>query len=642
MPKLKILFHSDFSLSKTGFGKNSRNILTHLYHTKKYDIVHYCCNLPYTHPDLQKSPWKSIGSIPDNNQEVQAHINSVNSPEEREAKIRGMCYGDYLIDKVIKEEKPDVYIGVQDIWGVDYTVSKPWFSNLTSVIWTTLDSLPLLPSAVEKAPKIKNYWMWSSFATKEMHRLGYGHVKTMHGPLNEKFFFRLSDEERLILRKKNNIDAETFIIGFVFRNQLRKSVPNLLEGYKIWKEKHPNVKSSLLFHTHFSEGWNIHRLADEYGIKKEEILTTYVCRSCKGYEIKPFTGQEIDCKLCNAQKGQVTTSVNFGIDEVNLNEVYNFMDVYVHPITSGGQEIPVQEAKLTELVTCVTNYSCGEELCEPGSGSLPLDWTEYREHGTEFRKASTKPESIAKVIEDLWIMPIEERKKMGKVAREYVLNGFSIGSVGKKIEEFLDSCPHSNYDWTPPEAKRPDAQIPHIPDNKEWIITIYREILRMNVDDKDGGFQYWMNILNNGGTRSEIEKYFRQEATKENIKYHKFDFVDFLDKNDEGKRLIFAMPESIGDVFISTALFKSIKEIYPEYNLYVATKSENFAVLEGNPYVYKVIQYIPQLDSLLWLEGVGDHKGYFEIAFLPYVTTQKMLTYIHNGKDKVAYKDLKY
>ena len=40
-----------------------------------------------------------------------------------------------------------------------------------------------------------------------------------------------------------------------------------------------------------------------------------------------------------------------GVSEKELNEVYNLMDVYCHPFTSGGQEIPIQEAKLTELIT---------------------------------------------------------------------------------------------------------------------------------------------------------------------------------------------------------------------------------------------------------------------------------------------------
>jgi hypothetical protein len=47
-----------------------------------------------------------------------------------------------------------------------------------------------------------------------------------------------------------------------------------------------------------------------------------------------------------------------------------------------------------------------------------------------------------------------------------------------------------------------------------------------------------------------------------------------------------------------------------------------------------VLPYSPIFDNLLFLEGQGEHKGYFELAFLPFVTTQKHFTYQHNGKDK--------
>ena len=85
--------------------------------------------------------------------------------------------------------------------------------------------------------KIKNYWIWSSFATKELHRLGHTHVKTMHGCIETDYFYPLEDAEKKKLRQRHNIEEDAFIVGFVFRNQLRKSVPNLLEGYAKWKEQ---------------------------------------------------------------------------------------------------------------------------------------------------------------------------------------------------------------------------------------------------------------------------------------------------------------------------------------------------------------------------------------------------------------------
>ena len=166
----KLLFQTDSSLAKTGFGRNAKALLSYLYRTKKYEIIQYCCGTDYSNPSLQTTPWKSIGTLPADPQERQRI-------GQDPGQARLASYGGYLIDKVMKEEKPDFYFGVQDIWGTEFAVGKPWFDKINSVIWTTLDSLPILPTAVANAPKIKNYWIWSSFATKALHKMGHTHVK---------------------------------------------------------------------------------------------------------------------------------------------------------------------------------------------------------------------------------------------------------------------------------------------------------------------------------------------------------------------------------------------------------------------------------------------------------------------------------
>jgi hypothetical protein len=233
-----------------------------------------------------------------------------------------------------------------------------------------------------------------------------------------------------------------FVVGFVFRNQLRKSVPNMLDGFKMFKKDCPNAK--LLLHTSWSEGWDIPRLLKEKDIPFEDILTTYVCSSCKNYYIRPFCGEKQKCPYCGAKDTFSTTSTGYGVDEEQLNEIYNLMDVYCHPFTSGGMEIPIFEAKLTELITLVTNYSCGEDSCTPESGGLPLDWAEYREPGTQFIKASTYASSIAKQLKKVWQMKPEKRKSIGKKARQYTIDNYSVDVVGKKLEKIIDNLPESN------------------------------------------------------------------------------------------------------------------------------------------------------------------------------------------------------
>ena len=631
----KLLFQTDSSLAKTGFGRNAKALLSYLYKTKKYDIVQYCCGTDYSNPSLKATPWKSIGTLPDDVRERQRIAQDA-------GQARMASYGGHLIDKVMREEKPDFYFGVQDIWGTEFAVGKPWFDKINSVIWTTLDSLPILPTAIANAPKIKNYWIWSSFATKALNEMGHKHVKTVHGCIDSLHFCRLSDEKRLELRKQNNIEEDAFIIGFVFRNQLRKSVPNLLEGYAKWKsENKPTQKTYLLLHTYWKEGWGIHKIAAEYNISLEEILTTYVCRKCRKYQIKKYSGEEQDCSSCGNKKSQVTTSVGFGVSENHLNEVYNFMDVYCHPFTSGGQEIPIQEAKLAELITLVTNYSCGEESCEEGSESIVLEWSEYREHQTEFKKASTYPHSIAKGINAVYDMSPSERSEKGKASRQWALDNFSVEVIGKFFEDFIDNAPSLNYDFSKEESKEdkkknnPDALIPNIESDSEWVLALYKKILATDNHVNDDGYKTWMKQLEHKIPRSQIEDYFRKVARDHNQKYFPVKIEDFLDKDDKGKRMAYVMPESAVDVFLSTALLKSIKAKYPGYNLYFVTKPEYNHILDGNEYIHKVIPYSAQFDNTPYLEGISSHEGYFEIAFTPHLTSQRLNNYIHNAKDKV-------
>ena len=638
MKKKKVLLQTDFALGKTGFGRNARAILSYLYKTGKYDLVHYCCGTPYSAMQHRMLPWKSVGALPDNQNE----LNQINRDPNL---AKRASYGEYYLDRVIKENKPDVYIAAQDIWGIDFAIDKPWFKKINSVLWTTLDSLPILPSALKAAKKAENFWVWSTFAEGEMKKLGYDNVRTVHGAVEASDFRKLSDKKRLNLRINQGIPTNSFIVGFVFRNQLRKSVPNLLEGFKLFKQKNSNLKDAkLLLHTSYNEGWNITKLAEEYKIPNQDILTTYSCKACSKYSIQPFSEREIDCKFCGAKKSCETTNVGHGVTEPQLNEIYNLMDVYCHPFTSGGQEIPIQEAKLTELITLVTNYSCGEEMCQPDAASLPLTWSEYREHGTEFIKASTKPNSICNQLTKVLKMKPKQKELMGKQARQWVVDNFSTEAVCKKIEEFIDNAPDVDYEFDFEQRRaNPDYAMPAIENDSEWVLHMYANILNYEgVSEDDDGYKHWMSELKKGMPREKVEEYFRSIADKENKDKNKVNFEDLLSSDDKGKRILYCMPRSAGDIFLSTSLFKSIKETYPDHNLYVATSPEFFDLLDGNEHVHKVLPFDEALENHHFTEGSGENKGHFEISFIPHITTQKFQSYQHNGKDIINYKDLKY
>lgn len=632
MKKKKVLIHSNHCKAFTGFGKHTKNILIHLQKTGKYDLVEFANGIRWGDPSLKNLPWSAEGSLP-------ADSATLKKLQQDPQLARSAGYGGEMIDKIIEREKPDVYIGIEDIWAFNGYTEKTWWNKINSAVWTTLDSLPILPDAVKAAPKIKNYFTWASFAQKSLNKIGQEHVQTLRGAIDSSHFYRLEDEKRFELRQRHNISEDNFIIGFVFRNQLRKSVPNLLEGFKIFCQQNPTCNAKLLLHTHWGEGWDIPRLLQEKEIDASKILTTYYCKECKEYEIKSFIGENQDCRFCGGSKTQVTTSTKAGVDEGQLNEIYNFMDVYCHPFTSGGQEIPIQEAKLTELVTLVTNYSCGEDCCVPEAQSFPLSWTEYREPGTQFIKASTDPKSIAHQLRKVFDMKPEKRAKMGKGARQFVIDNYSVEAVGKQLESILDAMPDVDWDYDfKVEERDPNHQPIQTDDDSEWLSDLYKNILKVETYPTDEGHKHWMKRLNDDLKREDVLKYFRSVAEKENRENKKVDLTDLLDEDDKGKRLLIVMPERIGDVYLATSLLPNIKKQYKNLNIYFATRPQYFEVLDGNPYIHKCIPYHDSLANLPLMEGQGDHEGYFEIAFIPFLGTQRIVNFPHNGKDKIQFE----
>lgn len=634
MSKLKIVLHSNHCRVKTGFGKHMKHLLTYLHNTKKFEIIEFANGRQWGDPQLNNMPWKCIGSLP-NNPTLVEQIKS-DQKLKREAN-----YGHLTIDQLIKEEKPDIYLGIEDIWGLEPFFKKPWWNKINCLIWTPIDSLPLLDKHEMAANYTNNIIVQASFAQKALSEKGYADkTHLLPVPLDHKNFHKLDPDVVSKIKSKNGISQDDFIIGFVFRNQLRKSVPNLLEGFKRFTQEHPESNAKLLLHTHWAEGWDISKLITEKGINPANVLTTYFCKDCRNYEIKSFQGQDLDCRFCGSKKSQQTTQIQKGVSEKQLNEIYNIMDVYCHPFTSGGQEIPIQEAKLTELITLVTNYSCGEDYSTKESGGIPLEWSEYREPGTQFIKASTDSNDIAEKIADVYNMTPKKKAKMGKDARDFVIDYCSIDSVCSKFFEIVSSMKKVDWDFDmSPRQYNTSYQAKDIPDDIEWLKDLYKNIFHFEnpqLEDKKG-YDHWVQFLSNGGSRPKLYDQFISSAINQNKKNKTIPFEDLLSKDDKGRRILFCMPENEIDVFNSTSLLKYIKDSYPDHNIYYATKPEYYDLLGGNPYVHKVLPYDKAMDDPKWAEGQGAHKGFFNFALLPHLNTHLHNNFAHADLHKIPY-----
>lgn len=625
MRKKRIIIHSNFCKVFTGFGKHKKNLLTYLYQTGKYDIIELSNGFTWDAELLKFVPWKSYGTLPDD-QEI---LREIANDERRKAVA---AYGSEMIDYAIQELKPDIYLGIEDIWAFNGFVDKEWWNKIHCIIHTTLDSLPLLQDAVKIAPKINHYFVWASFAEKAMHKLGHKNVKTIRGTLQTSSFYRFSDQERSALRKKFKLSDE-YIIGFVFRNQLRKSVPNLLDGFKLFQTNNPQSKAKLLLHTYWNEGWDILKLLKEKEIDEKNVLTTYVCRNCNSYNVRSFSGHVMHCDSCRTQNSCETANVKVGVSEEQLNEIYNLMDVYCHPFTSGGQEIPVQEAKLTELITLVTNYSCGEDSCTDESGGLPLEWAEYREPGTQFIKASTLPNSIYSQLQYVYNLPLEKKKEIGAKARKYIIDYYSVEVVGKFFEDLFDSLPYIDYEFKNKKTQcnpffEPDSNL----SDKDWIESLYTNILD-KIDT--AGVEHWINRLKTDLKRSDILTYFRKTAIQTNQKTFLDDMLESLNKSSNKKKIAYIQPDGAEEIIISTSIISSIKKAYPDHDIYYFTKSEYFDLINSHPDIVQVLNYFDKMNDVLFFEGRGSNTKYFDMVFAPYLSIRN--NYYRNAQDNLQY-----
>lgn len=562
--KLRVLIHSNHSRLVTGFGKNAKNILLALHNDPHIEVIEAGNGAKFG-ADLL-TPWESYGTHPSD----PSFLRSIqgDGPKERMAQ-----YGYYTIDEIVEKSKPDVYLGIEDIWAFAEYHKKPWWNKINKVLWTTLDSLPILDQAKQMEPHCDKMLVWASFAEEEMKKLGHKNVETIHGAVDYSHFKPM--DYRSAVRERFGLDS-SYVIGFVFKNQLRKSVPNLLEGFKIFKEENPNVNAKLLLHTDWGEtshGWDIPRYLKEMDIDQDDVLSTYVCHACDYYHISPYQGEDKNCPRCKKEKSFKTKNSAKGINEKQLNELYNCMDVYCHPFTSGGQELPIQEAKAAGLVTLVTEYSCGTDSCYEHQGGIPLKWNSYREPSTQFIKASTCPKDIAAKLKMVRGMTEVDTMVLAEKGMEYVKKEFSVQSTVEKLKKVL-------LNLKKPEAKEEEAK-----DSPKTL----------GIEDVLG---------------------------------------------DEGisNRIAVVLPESAGDILILNSLMKNLKDLYPEKNIYVFTKPQFYQMIEDNPSVHKILPYQDSLQNLLMLEGKGDHQGYFDMAFLPNIGTQKHLNYLHNGKDKTQFE----
>lgn len=631
----KIIYCSNSSLAKTGFGVHGRTLLTYLY-KKGYKIIEYSAGYKWDDVELKKLPWEAHGTIPNNE-------NELDYCRRDPSILREVQYGSHCFNKLLKENPDfDALIMCEDIWGVSHAIHRDYYDeikNRTMVI-TPVDSLPLLPSLVELAPKIPNLYVKAPFAQKELKKLGNDHVKYMPVLIDANQFYPIEKHQRSEVRKSFGIDEDTFVIGFCFRNQSRKLVLTLLEAFSIFKKKNPTAKAKVFLHTNFGEGacWDIPRAMKYLGINHEDVITTYICENCHKILVSPFKGDKLGCNSCKQERSLKQTTPDFGCDEDELNVLFNIMDFYAQVVNSGGFECPSLQALLAGIPSCATPYAGTKQFTDSGF-TVPIKSSldRFEEH-SGFRKAQPCPKDLAKIISRFYFMPKEEREAFGLAGRDYAVKTFDSAQYCEEVYQWVESLPKNEGKINFTNERNENFELPDIDDTNEFVAACYKGILNIRVDPGSDDIKRIVQEISetDDGKRKIFNKLINI-AKHENQKEKGVSVGDFI-KNPDKKKVLYIIPCSIGDIISSFSVIDSIYEAYPsdEWDVYVSTEpkyTELFDHLIGDKIV-NVLPFDPAFDRYEILEGAGPHPGWFDVVFHPYVSTQRIMSYIHNGMDK--------
>lgn len=618
----KLLFHSCYSSLKTGFSRHAKTLLSELYKRDNIEIVELA-NAPTRFGDknLNRSPWKVYGSLPSD--EILQTFN------EQQRHLAG--YGCWALDQVIKEERPNVYMGVEDAWAFPTHPQRPWFNKICSILHTPIDSLPLLSIHKELAANVKNIWCKAPFATKALADEGFHHAKTVPALIDATPFFPLPEEDRLALRRQVGISDDTLVVGYLFRNQIRKLVGTLLDGFKLFVEKNPDKKCILWLHTDWREpAWNIPKMIEDLKLDNNLIYTSYVCHACRNVQIRPYGGQELPCPACN-RNALFTAGVELGLTESELNLGYNLCDGYVHPATSGGFEIPVLEACLAGVPIAVPNYACFETYCGHPD-TFQLEHTFYREVNSGFLKCQPFPSSVCDAISHFYSMGRSGRKEAGSRLREWGLEKFSVQKWVDWIEDFIIKNAVYDYDFNFDAPANEHYEFYPYEEPKTFITNLYKNVFHADLDESNEDFRRAVDAINNGIDKRVIYDDFIRQAKEFNTKNKKTKIEDILDNNGK-KRILYVVPSTQSDCLASLPVIEELFNVYPEFDFYLSTEKRNFPLFAHLTKIKMLLEYEEWMDNVIALEGQGEKVGYFDICFHPTLVTRKFHHYSHNGLD---------
>ena len=272
--KKRILFISEAAYLNTGYAKYSKEVISRIHNTGKYDIAEFSIYGGPTDQRRSGIPWKNYANMPDMNDQKELEAYNSNMMNQ---------FGLWRFERICLDFEPDIVLSIRDFWMDSFIYHSP-YRRIFSWAWMpTVDASPQNQEWIDMFSDADYILTYSDWAKEILEKQGGNRINTIASasPSAAPCFVPM---DKSLARTQFNLKTDINIIGTVMRNQRRKLFPALIEAFSKYLKQSKSNNTFLYLHTSFPDaGWNLAELMHENEISSK-VLMTYVCENCKHIE----------------------------------------------------------------------------------------------------------------------------------------------------------------------------------------------------------------------------------------------------------------------------------------------------------------------------------------------------------------------
>ena len=425
---------SEASFLSSGFGTYTKEILSRLHKTEKYEIAELACYGKVNDPKDKDIHWRY-------------YANAVNPDDPRFKQYNSSMenqFGRWRFERTLLDFHPDVVIDIRDYWMNSYQQFSPLRPFFHWILMPTVDSAPQQEEWIDTFLHADAVFTYSDFGRDTLADQSNNSIKyidTASPGVDLQCYKPLA--ERQEVRNLLGVN-DKFVIGTIMRNQKRKLIPELFAAFKQLinetKESNPDIAKKLHLHVHTSypdAGWDIPQLLKEFEVGNR-VTFTYACKQCDCFKPMLYSHPLAYCPKCGA-KSMTMPNVGNGLPNQQLNMIINTFDLYVQYAICEGFGMPQVEAAAAGVPVMSVDYSAMNDVVHKLKG-YPIKINQYfKELETKAIRVYPDNNDFVRIVKEFINMPEvlvqQKRYETRQLAEKY----YNWDNIAKKWENYLDN-----------------------------------------------------------------------------------------------------------------------------------------------------------------------------------------------------------